>query len=121
MAEPALHLHKSWHVLHYILCRQVEAGDQPLSWPVLGRAEVAPGLDDPPVRSLDPEAVFEAAAALNVAKFDILDELSRGDIAPNVYRWYEGYKSDLLPIFEALREYYVFAAENGMAMLIWRA
>jgi hypothetical protein len=61
---------------------------------VIGRAEVAPGLDDPAVRYLDPGSVFEAATALGPVKFEILDELSRGDKAPKVYRWFEGYKND---------------------------
>jgi hypothetical protein len=119
--DPALDLDKLWHVLHFVLCRSEDTNTDPLSWAILGREELTPGLDDPPVRFLDDQSVFETAAALKLREIEILEELDWDRRPSHVYHWFEGEKADILrPYFDALRTYYVEAAERGMAMLMWR-
>lgn len=119
-SDPGLDLHKSWHVLHYVLCGSRNADDQPLSWAILGVEEVAPGLDDPPVKYVPAEQVVEIASACERVDFATLEATRRDHLAGGVYRWEQGPKDWLAPCFEALRTYYDEAAANRMAMLMWR-
>jgi hypothetical protein len=119
--DPALDLYKDWHLLHFLLCSNPDADRNPLSWAVLGRQDLAPGLDDPPITYLEVQDVREVAKALRAADFGALEIAARSAEPKGVYRWHAGEKAWLRPHFDALCQYYATAGENGMAMLMWRS
>jgi hypothetical protein len=55
------------------------------------------------------------------ADFTALEMACRGRLAGGVYRWGSDANDRLKPHFEILRSYYAGAAEEGMAIFMWRS
>ena len=117
-----LSLGKYSHSLHYLLTGTTEQASPPLGNAILGGTPIGCDLGQGPARFLNPEQVREAAAALTKITSDEL--ASRFDLALRLGLKIhacdeeEGFEMEEY-YFSNLVQYYVDAAANGNAMLLF--
>ena len=128
-ARPSWHqftLDKAWQAIHFLLTGQIDGGNPPLSWAVLGGLEL-PDKEEftagSPLRILSPEQVGEVARALSAISAEQL--LSRGTITEmakkNIYAMSENEDPDreyLRTHYEGLQQFYANAEQKGNGMLL---
>lgn len=128
-ARPSWHqftLDKVWQAIHFLLTGQIDGGNPPLVWVVLGGLELADKknyTNGSPVRILSPDQVREVAGALSAISGEQL--LSRATIAEmaskNIYAISENAVPEreyLRTQYEELKQFYVDAAQKGNGMLL---
>lgn len=124
---PGMDVDKAWHGIHFVLAGKAWEGEHPLGSAVIGGIEIGEDVGYGPARYLTRERVQEVAAALELftaeefaERFDA-EALENNGIYPEI--WDEGEEAleYLQNSFEALRAYYLAAAANGEAMLLYLA
>jgi hypothetical protein len=120
-------LDKDWHVLHYAINKTNDAGQEPLSWAVLGGHEIPDEegvMGYGPVKYLAPKEVKEVAKALeSVDASALCSNLDKDDAKKKeIYLAHtlgDREEWEYLPeLFERLREFYREAAADGNAVLL---
>jgi hypothetical protein len=121
---PELDIEKAWHGVHWLLCGIPLEAPPPLGDAVLGGEEVGEDVGYGPARVLDPARVAAVATALRAMSADELAgrfDAVRLD-ADGVYPagWSEhGRREWLREEYSRLRTFYLEAAGEGSAVLLW--
>ena len=123
-----LDIGKSWHALHWILCRQAEGGPEPLIHATAngGGEAIGPDIGYGPACLVEPSKVAAAAAALRPftsvalqSRFDSAEMdgagLYPGGFQEDALEWREEIDS----AFGDVRDFYGRAAAAGDAVLLW--
>ena len=121
---PDLYIEKAWHGVHWLLCGTPMEAPPPLGDAILGGDELGADVGYGPARTLDTArtaAVAEALADLPAddiaARFDA-SRLDADDIYPS--GWDEqGRREWLSAEYECVRDFYLDAAGEGRAVLLW--
>ncbi len=120
-----LHLHKSWHGLHWLLCGSSWEGPEPLHSASVGGEEVGEDLGYGPARIVGPERVREVASAFamlsaaQVLKRYDGEAMDAAEIYPGGFAEDRSWRGDMTRDFEKLKSFYAGAAKDGDAVLSW--
>jgi hypothetical protein len=119
-------LDKAWQAIHFLLTGQIDGGNPPLAWAVLGGLELTDEKNytaGSPLRVLSPVQVKDVAGALSGIPAEQL--LSRATItemaSKNIYAVSNDEDSErehLRTYYEELQQFYADAAQRGNGMLL---
>jgi hypothetical protein len=119
-----LYIDKSWHAIHFLLCRDTWGGEKPLFNVVLGGTEInQEDVGYGPARFLFVSEVKDTYKAIeNISEDDMKEkfdwkELNKSEIYPT-YRSNEDFEY-VWGYFEELREFFKRASDTGKAMLLY--
>ena len=122
-----LDIDKSWHIIHFLLTGDPWKGKEPWVNVVLGGTPVSEeSVGYGPARYLTPPQVAEVAQALSTLSAEDLlarwddEAIAEADIYPNI--WDDESPEELEYVsdnYEAIREIFARAAQNGDAMIVW--
>ncbi|CAN7154406.1 YfbM family protein [Polaromonas sp. LjRoot131] len=122
----ALDLDKSWHLIHFLLNGEAWGGEPPLGNVILGGTELADtDAGYGPFRYLLASEVRESSLALAKVSADDVwsgfdsQRVKDADIYPEPWVGDETERTYIKHHYEALREYFAQAAEQGAAMLLY--
>jgi len=119
-----LHIEKAWHGVHFLLCGVPAAAPPPLGDAVLGGAEVGPDAGYGPARYLEAEQVAALAAALQeLPPAEVADRydavlLDAQEIYPDGWSG-EDRVEWMRESYARLRDFYLDAGREGLAVLLW--
>lgn len=121
----AMDVDKAWHGIHFLLTGNAWEVEDALGSAVIGGVEIGEDVGYGPARYLTPERVQEVAAALEgltpeqfVERFDA-GALEKNQIYPEIWGEGEGALEYLEEYYKELRSYYLAAAAQGEAMLLY--
>jgi hypothetical protein len=128
-APPSWHqftLDKAWQAIHFLLTGQIDGGNPPLAWAILGGLELADRKNytaGSPLRILSPDQVREVAQALSgisaaqlLSRATITEMASKKTYAVSVDEDPE--REYLRTHYEELQQFYADAAQRGNGMLL---
>ncbi|MCD9029575.1 YfbM family protein [Luteimonas sp. BDR2-5] len=116
---------KAWHGIHYLLNGSADGGDSPLSWAVMGGAEVGEDIGYGPARILTPEqvkAISDALPSEDAFKASYAPEaMKAAQIYPDVIWLRDGDEAldYLVENYKVMVEFYRSAASRGDGAILW--
>lgn len=120
-----LELPRSWHALHFLLCRDPWDGPEPLKHAILGGVELGDDLGHGAARVLGPDLVRRVAHAIAPIEPAVVVEqhyqpaqLEAADIYPGGWEYTGGWPPTLASDLARLRDFYERRAQSGDAVLI---
>lgn len=126
--ETVLDLHKSWHLLHYLLTGSSDGGPHPQNMLLLGGREVGEDLGYGPARIVTPEEATAFARALEALDPETLLERLDPDELRELELYSTGFEDegdeiemeeDVRHYFPMLKSYMAEAAAKRRGVLIW--
>jgi hypothetical protein len=123
--ENYIDVDKAWHGIHYLLTGRADGGTPPLSWAVLGGAEVGEDIGYGPARLLTSEQVKMISDALPTEesfKASFAPEaMEAAQVYPDVIWVRDGDDAldYLVENYRVMMEFYRSAASRGDGAILW--